>query len=261
MQDNSIGNITDNFTIAYNSGSSAVHPYSPSGYTADIGYNGSGGWTWASQANDENSVYLPSTTTTSTVIANASAVDIMKSFMSAMDQADISPTAALTNPQSPSWDPTTDPAVQAAVIPAIDSAISLATNGNFSSLSDAKTKFKNDFLTTINSGGSAETFLLNYCGIDLTNADTGAVTGSDAGGSTALTATSVVPDNVAVSSWGLPTLGSTTTSPDWGGLSVKWPTTGSSGALSEAEKFIITFIIYRKGFKLILFILSNNSCN
>ena len=46
---------------------------------------------------------------------------------------------------------------------------------------------------------SAEKFLKNYCGINLDNDDTGAITGSDAGGKTVKTSESIVPESGAAS--------------------------------------------------------------
>jgi Ca2+-binding RTX toxin-like protein len=46
-----------------------------------------------------------------------------------------------------------------------------------------------------NTDGDGDEFLKTYCGINLDNEDTGAITGSDAGGSTVKTASSVVPED------------------------------------------------------------------
>ena len=46
--------------------------------------------------------------------------------------------------------------------------------------------------------GSGDVFLKEYCGIDLDNTDTGAITGSDAGGGSIKTAESVVPESGTV---------------------------------------------------------------
>ena len=43
--------------------------------------------------------------------------------------------------------------------------------------------------------GNATAFLKNMCGINLSNSDTGAITGSDAGGGSTKTATSIVPES------------------------------------------------------------------
>ncbi len=47
--------------------------------------------------------------------------------------------------------------------------------------------------------GSGDKFLKDYCGINLDNADTGAITGKDAGGSAIKTAQSIVPENTKIS--------------------------------------------------------------
>ena len=46
-----------------------------------------------------------------------------------------------------------------------------------------------------NTGGDGDDFLNTYCGINLDNKDTGAITGFDAGGSTVKTASTVVPED------------------------------------------------------------------
>ena len=85
--------------------------------------------------------------------------------------------------------------------------------------------------------GNSDTFLKNYCGINFSNSDTGAITGSDAGGSATKTAESVVPESVPVSKWTAPTYGSTST---FGALTVKWPTAGASGKdFTDQEKFVL----------------------
>ena len=61
--------------------------------------------------------------------------------------------------------------------------------------------FKGKF-SSAQSGLSTKDFLEQKCGIRVSNKDTGAITGSDAGGSTTKTAESIVPEQVAVTSWG-----------------------------------------------------------
>ena len=53
----------------------------------------------------------------------------------------------------------------------------------------------NQMLADQKKAGNADTFLKKYCGINLANTDTGAITGKDAGGSKVKTATSIVPEN------------------------------------------------------------------
>ncbi len=50
-----------------------------------------------------------------------------------------------------------------------------------------------NFIADCESASTAEEFLLDKCGIDLDNEDTGAITGSDAGGSIVKTAKSIIP--------------------------------------------------------------------
>ena len=62
---------------------------------------------------------------------------------------------------------------------AIDKAVNYATGGYFKNFSAAI----NQMVSDCKSAANADTFLRNYCGIILGNSDTGAITGSDAGGS------------------------------------------------------------------------------
>lgn len=84
-------------------------------------------------------------------------------------------------------------------------------------------------------------FLETYCDINLTNADTGAISGNDADNSNPIkTAESVVPEyNFPVTSAGFPQ----TSYKKFNGLTVNWPTdgviNGTLGGLSDEEKFIL----------------------
>ncbi|MBQ7704331.1 MAG: hypothetical protein IJT73_02730, partial [Selenomonadaceae bacterium] len=73
---------------------------------------------------------------------------------------------------------------------AVDEAINYATSGKFKTTQ----ALINQMLADRENAKSGDDFLKRYCGIDLTNADTGAITGSDAGGSKVKTSTSVVPN-------------------------------------------------------------------
>ncbi|MBQ9480088.1 MAG: hypothetical protein IJU71_11120, partial [Selenomonadaceae bacterium] len=53
----------------------------------------------------------------------------------------------------------------------------------------------NQFVADCRSAASGDAFLRDYCGIDLSNNDTGAISGYDAGGSTVKTAESIVPES------------------------------------------------------------------
>ena len=114
---------------------------------------------------------------------------------------------------------------------ALDEAISSASNGKFSTTS----ALVENFLSDLDSSTSATAFLSDYCGIILNNTDTGAITGADAGGDTVKTAESIVPEQVAVSSWGLPTSATTID-----GLTITWPTADADGTtLTTAEEHIL----------------------
>ncbi len=121
---------------------------------------------------------------------------------------------------------------------ALDEAIKAASNGKFSTTDSLVQSFLRDLdAAAPTDTTSARKFLEDYCDIILLNDDTGAITGSDAGGDTTKTASSVVPEQVAVTSWGLPTLGGSTTID---GLTINWPTTGASGStLTDKEEHIL----------------------
>lgn len=75
---------------------------------------------------------------------------------------------------------------------AVDAAIQTCSNSKFTSTQAVIDQMISDCA----SSSSADDFLKNYCGIDLTNSDTGAITGLDAGGSTtAKTAESIIPES------------------------------------------------------------------
>lgn len=116
---------------------------------------------------------------------------------------------------------------------AVDEAINYVTQGRIETTTDLVNAFLNDLANA----NSETIFLRDKCGIILGNADTGAITGSDAGGDTIKTASSVIPEQIPVTSWGIPTIGSTTTI---NGLTVHWASIGANGnELSETEEHIL----------------------
>lgn len=92
---------------------------------------------------------------------------VIKSFMKSLDETNLSGTSA------------------------VDVAVATCSNSQFSSAQDVIDQMIKD----CKGASSAEDFLTNYCGIILGNSDTGAITGSDVGGSTTKTATSIVPES------------------------------------------------------------------
>ena len=90
--------------------------------------------------------------------------EVIKNFMSSLDKTKLSGVDAL------------DEAIQAC--------------SDFESISDVIDKMVSD----CTNAESYEDFLVNYCGIDLTNDDTGAIIGFDAGGSTVKDKNDVVPE-------------------------------------------------------------------
>ena len=79
----------------------------------------------------------------------------------------------------------------------LNQAVSVASGGYFANMNAAINQMVDD----CRNASSANDFLLNYCGINLSNADTGAITGADAGGSATKTASSVVPESGSVNSF------------------------------------------------------------
>lgn len=130
----------------------------------------------------------------------ASALSKIKKFMSVLDSTTSPGTSALSK------------AVKAV--------------SNFTSWSQMISTMVKD-CASYNGNGTA--FLKNMCGIVLSNSDTGAITGSDAGGSTTKTASSVVPES---GSWKYPSK----TSFKIQGLTVNVP---EKSSLSSVEKFVV----------------------
>ena len=73
---------------------------------------------------------------------------------------------------------------------ALNAAVNYATGGYFSDFQDAVDKMVAECKSL-----GADNFLLQKCGINLSNSDVGAITGADAGGSKIKTAASIVPES------------------------------------------------------------------
>ena len=127
--------------------------------------------------------------------------DVLKNFVASLDKTNLSGTAAV------------DEAVKAC--------------SSFTSYSD----LMNHFLADRNNSASGEDFLKRYCGINLDNDDTGAITGSDAGGSFVKTAESVVPEVIGNVSIYPPS-----NSFSYKGLTVNVP---AASSLTENQKNIV----------------------
>ena len=79
---------------------------------------------------------------------------------------------------------------------ALDTAVSYASNGVFASWDDLVQKFVGDIeYYGATSYTASEEFLKRYCGIDLGNADTGAIIGFDAGGAEVKDKDNIVPES------------------------------------------------------------------
>ena len=111
-------------------------------------------------------------------------------------------------------------------------AVKYATGGKFATVNALVTQFFDD----LNNADSYEIFLRDYCDIILGNADTGAITGSDAGDAVTKTAQSVVPETIPVKDWVVPEKGSVA---DIEGARIQYPATGANGSLNATEKHIL----------------------
>lgn len=80
---------------------------------------------------------------------------------------------------------------------AVDAAVKYCSNSKFSSAQAVI----NQMVSDCKKASSVDDFLTNYCGIVLDNSDTGAVSGSDMGGSQVKTAESIVPESGSLKSF------------------------------------------------------------
>ena len=142
------------------------------------------------------------------IAQKVTALQVIKDFMQSLDKTNLSGTAAL------------------------DEAINFATGGLFST----NAALINQFMADLNSTASDTAFLQTFCDIVLSNEDTGAITGFDAGGLSYKTKKSIVPENTPIASWQTPDVGSTV---EIEGLYVTFPATGADGKLTRAENFIL----------------------
>ena len=124
---------------------------------------------------------------------------------------------------------------------ALNEAVNYASSGIYSTWDDLITAFVNDVSLHGGDGSSnnrildskTNSFLKEYCGIDLTNTDTGAITGYDAGASaTQISAENIVPESTATAAT-YPTEARTT----YNGVTIIWP---DASDLTTKEKEIIS---------------------
>ncbi|SEH27595.1 calcium-binding protein [Selenomonas sp. KH1T6] len=115
---------------------------------------------------------------------------------------------------------------------ALDEAVKKSSGGRFSDMQALIDSFINDVR---NHGGTysyydeqTDKFLKDYCGIVINNKDTGAITGSDAGGAITKTAESIVAESGSVRSF--PSGGKTTIN----GLTFHWPDRNSLSSDEQA---------------------------
>ena len=133
------------------------------------------------------------------------ALGVMQQFMSSLDNTSLSGQAAL------------DEAVQAC-----------SGFGSIQGVIDS-------LVQSCASAGNKTSWLQSACGINLTNADTGAITGSDAGGSTTKTASSIVPEGNQERRYSYGTY----TKSDWEGLMVTSP---DKEELTKAQMHVMSGI-------------------
>ena len=116
---------------------------------------------------------------------------------------------------------------------ALDAAINFCTGG----LIPNKDILVDNFLRDLHAADSYTDFLRDFCDIVLYNDDTGAITGSDASGSSIKTAESIVPEPLPVEEWVVPAAGSSTSIR---GLTIQFPSAGANGSsFSNTEKHIL----------------------
>lgn len=139
---------------------------------------------------------------------------VMKSFMKSLDDSNVIVESAEN---------------------ALDTAVSTASNNVFTSWNGLVEGFVNDVrnfgATTIE---QAKDFLATYCGINLDNDDTGAITGADAGGEVEKTAISIVSEVGTMADAIAPTGTETAIN----GLTLEWP----SEELNEKQQVIVKAI-------------------
>ena len=212
MQDNKYPDLITSFSAVSTGTNKSTNPTAGNGMQCDIGFEGnyySGGWNWAKEI---SSSFTAAETTSSSVTAQAA----VKGLMNSLDNSTLKGVSAL------------------------DEAIAKFVDGNGAPLYSSWSDLVSNMLSDLNSSATGTDFLKDYCGIDLTNTDTGAITGLDAGGSSvAKTAESIVPESSQPASWTMPTLGGSDT---YNGLTVHWQpdsTTGNYGTLTAAQQHIL----------------------
>ena len=115
-----------------------------------------------------------------------------------------------------------------------DKAFSFVSGGAFNTEQAFKNSYFNDYENYVVNGGHSELdFLKNYCGINLTNEDTGAVTGLDAGSKVLKKDYSVVPQVSRTMNWSLPSSSMTIIN----GLQVYWPKGYNAGMTGGSLNF------------------------
>ena len=107
-------------------------------------------------------------------------------------------------------------------------AVSAATYGGYTSFADLKAKFDADKAAA----GSTDAFLRQYCGINLSNDDTGAILGWDSNANAFRNKETTVPTGGTYSGWTYPSSASS-----YYGLTVTWPDAAPVTDASPMLKF------------------------
>ena len=171
---------------------------------------------------------------------------VIKKFMKSLDD---NPTLITANVRIDATEEEKTAAINSAINDAtavLDAAVNYASNGKFATWDALTERFISDVrnygikddstakdftydgvddyghLINVVPESGLDKFLKNYCGIDLTNEDTGSIIGKDAGGAEVKTAVSIVPENGTVAALRSPASDTTTIN----GLTFHWPDAG-----------------------------------
>ena len=203
-------------------------------YGRDIVLTLSGGATVAIQNQATHGVTLTDATNPEEIIVNPAITQqsVIKSFMKSLDDY---PTVILSKKTA---------------LDALGAAVNYASNGVFTTWDSLIERFVGDVRNhggsssdilnwNVIEGSTLDKFLIDYCGINLHNEDTGAITGADAGG-IEKTAVNIVPESGTVSDDLQPVTTDTSTI---NGLTFHWgeSVSASLDAADAAEEFVSWF--------------------
>ena len=110
----------------------------------------------------------------------------------------------------------------------LDMAVRNSSNGRFWNYN----QLYNSFFSSLSKSKNVSDFLKRYCGINLSNSDTGAISGYDAGGKTVKTASSILPTVIPFNKWKMPSGNKVTID----GATFIFP---KASTLNDNQKFIV----------------------